>query len=353
MTRQTLREKGMPPALGLNIEEILENYRFCLQAANRSPKTIDWYIEILRRFFAFLKAKSLLKPLGELSPNELRAYIRYLQQATRWEHHPQVKKAGGKLSAFSIQGHVRAIKAFFSFLASEGCLASNPLARFPLPSVPQKPVATLSEEQIERLFANIDRSSPIGAKYSAIVHILLDTGMRISELTQIRLDELDLGLGWVRVTGKGQKIRLVPLTAPCRKEIRRYISLFRHQTAPVDSPFLFAQADGESISANSVEQFLRRLATAARLKGVRCSPHVFRHTFATQYIANGGNVFVLKEILGHSSLQTTMKYVHLRPQDIQIQHSRFSPLARMSLRGVKSRKPGLGLRRTRRSKINM
>jgi integrase/recombinase XerD len=136
----------------------------------------------------------------------------------------------------------------------------------------------------------------------------------------------------VRVTGKGQKIRFVPLSNPCRREIGRYVSIFRRQIAPVDSPYLFPQADGRPISVNGVQQFLRRLAAKAGLEGIRCSPHIFRHTFATQSIANGANVFVLKEIMGHSSLQTTMKYVHLQPEDIRIQHDKFSPLVNMVIR---------------------
>lgn len=343
MTRQITLERENPQTLSLDVEEILENYRFCLEAANRSPKTIEWYLEILRRFFGFLGDESLFKPLDQLGPSELRAYIRHLQQATRWEHHPQVKKAGGRLSPYSVQGHVRAVKAFWSFLAREGHIPSNPLAKFPLPRVPDKPTSILSMEQIQKLLGTIDRSTPLGAKHSAMLQTVTDTGQRLSEFANILLRDLDLRHGQVRITGKGGKVRFVPLSAPCRRELARFIRKFRPQITQVDSPYLFPRADGRPTSANSFQQFLRRLAVRAGLQGVRCSPHVFRHTFATQSIANGANVFVLKEIMGHSSLQTTMKYVHLQPDDIRSQHAKFSPLVRMCRKAGTRRKARPGI----------
>jgi len=318
--------------LAIPTSQLLDEYKFCLEAMNRSPKTISWYLAILEKYFAFQTSNQMLKPVQELGAAELRAYILHLRQTTRWANSPYIRKATGKLSPYSIQGEVRAIKAFWGYLEKEGYIDKNPLARFPLPKVPQKPVHILSSEQIMTLLSQTDRHTATGAKYYTILLILLDSGLRISELVHIMMKDLDLQHNCVRVLGKGSKLRTVPISNLTRKEINRFIISFRPQLYQVESPYLFPRSDGTPISINSVQQLLRRLARKIGLDGMRCSPHIFRHTFATQSIANGANVFVLKEIMGHSSLTTTMKYTHLQPHDLQVQHAKFSPVANLRLR---------------------
>ena len=94
----------------------------------------------------------------------------------------------------------------------------------------------------------------------------------------------------------------------------------------MDSPYLFPAFDGSHVSVNSIQQAIRRLADKAGLHGIKCHPHIFRHTFATVFLAKGGSDMVLKEILGHESIQTTQKYIHLNPEDLQKQHSKYSPV---------------------------
>ena len=314
---------------------LLEDYRLDLEALNRSPRTVDWYLEIIPRYFLFLKSRSLLKPIQLLGTQDLKAYIAYLQNATKWADKPNVKKATGKLSPFSIQGHVRAIKAFWGWLLREGHVDYNHLAKFPLPKVPDCPARVLSTDQIRMLLDTIDISTPRGVRNHTIILLLVDTGLRVSELVNIKLEALDLQHNLVQVFGKGQKVRSVPISNVTRKRVVRYISHARSQICPEDSAYLFPTADGTLISANCVQQFLHRLALKAGLGGIKCSPHVLRHTFATLSVANGANVFVLKEIMGHSSLVTTMKYTHLQPHDLCIHHAGFSPVINLRTKSVK------------------
>ena len=308
---------------------LLEDYRLDLEALNRSPRTISWYMEIIPRYFLFLESRSLLKPLHLLGTKELREYIIYLQKATRWADNPNVKKTTGRLSPFSIQGHVRALKAFWSWLLREGYIEQNPLAKLPLPKVPDYPIKVLSHDQITRLLRVTDKSTPNGERNHTIILLLYDTGIRVSELVNIRIDDINLQHNFLRVLGKGQKVRSVPFSNVTRKHIARYLSHSRSQICPLDSPYLFPTANGWHISVNCVQQLLRRLAHRADLNGIKCSPHILRHTFATESVANGANVFVLKEIMGHSSLITTMKYTHLQPHDLQLHHMKFSPVANL------------------------
>ena len=320
-----------PPSGGCPPAELLDEYRLCLQAENKSPKTISWYLDILTRYFTFLKSRRLLKPIGQMGTVELRAYLLHLQQADRWSGHPNIGQGKGPLSPFSIQGHARAVKAFWGWLEREGHVETNRLARFPLPRVPVKPVDILTTDQLRQLLVQIDRMTPNGARYFLIILLLIDTGLRISELASITLANIDLAQSGIRVLGKGQKVRFVPLSPETRREISRFLKASRPRLSPPQSQYLFATPDGNAIAVNSVQQYLRRLGRNAGLEGVRVTPHVLRHSFASAYIANGGNPFTLKEILGHSTLAMTMRYVHLQPSDLQAQHAMFSPVAKSGL----------------------
>ena len=295
-----------------------------MEAANRSPRTIEWYFPILRRFFTFLAKNKYSTSVADIGREEVRAYIRHLQKALRWPHRQKNGKDLGKLSTHSVQGHIRAIKAFFGWLFKEGYIDKNPLVKFPLPKVPQYIIRTLKIEHIKLLLSAIDRATSLGFIYYCIILVLLDTGMRISELVNIKMADLDIQQGTVTILGKGQKQRVVPLTRFTVRELLRYIQNFRKNYGFVESPYLFPDKYGGHVSTNGIQQYFRRLAEKAGLKGVKVTPHVFRHTFGTNAAARGINAFMIKDMMGHSSLQTTNKYIHLQTADIKAQHNRFS-----------------------------
>ena len=325
MNAQKVNQNDAEP-LPLQIDDLLSAYRRDLEAANRSPKTISWYMEILHRFFDFLDFNNLTISIQDIGREEARTYIMYLKSARRWPNSPYIKADKGNLSPYSIQGHVRAIKAFWGWLFKEEYILENPLIKVPLPKVPQSLVKTLTIAQFKRLLAKVDRHTPVGAKYYCVLLFLLDTGVRISELVNIKMDDIDLINCLVTVVGKGRKERMIPFHRITRKELRHYIDVFRSKLCYYDSCYLFPRSDGDHISVNSVQQFIRRVAIKAGLRGTKCSPHIFRHSFSTTFIAKGGTDFALMDILGHTSLQPTQKYIHLQPRDLQRQHDRFTPI---------------------------
>jgi integrase/recombinase XerD len=199
------------------LSQLLDDYKLSLETANRSPKTISWYLEILTRYFTFLRSQELIKPACQLGKEELRAYVAHLQNSNRWAGRPHIKSAQGRLSPYSIQGHTRATKVFFSWLFDEEHIKENPLAGYPLPKVPQKQIPTLTLDQLRKLLTLIDRSTAVGARNHAMLLLLLDTGMRISELVNIKLDDLDLVRSLVKIVGKGQKEHTVPFCSETRK----------------------------------------------------------------------------------------------------------------------------------------
>jgi len=315
-------------------EELLEEYRRSLQAANRSPKTISSYFEVLPRFFRFLDAQGPFKGLAALGPRDLEAYILHLQTVDRWDAHLLIPNKSGGLSPHTINVHVRTVKACWSWLHRNGYLDSNPLEGFHLPKAPDKPFSTLSEGQICQLLGAIDRLTPKGARLYLMILMLTDGGLRVSELVQIQISHLDLTHGFIQVVGKGGKLRPIPVSQVIGKAILRYMTNHRPQLCSVDSPHLFPDDFGAHVSVDSVQQGLRRLGMRSGLKDARCSPHTFRHTFATEFAANGGNAFALQAIMGHASISTTLRYTHLKPHDLQRQHSQYSPIAKFDLPGI-------------------
>ena len=232
----------------------------------------------------------------------------------------------GKLSPFTIQGKIRALKAFWGWLYREGHIDSNPLVGLPLPKVPKVMMVILEKDQILRLLKAIDKHTPICARNHMILLLLIDTGLRISELTCIKIADINSTQGCVKVVGKGQKERIVPFSSFTRKELMKYINRYRLSLCSIDSDYLFPSKDGEHISANGIQQAIRRLAIKAGLQNVKCHPHIFRHTFATMFSIKGGAPEILQLIMGHESFQTTQKYLHPQPQDLRKQHLKYSPV---------------------------
>ncbi len=164
-------------------------------------------------------------------------------------------------------------------------------------------------------------------RYQALVSLLLDTGIRLSELTALRVRDVDLVEGRCLVRGKGSRERLVPLGGRCRRALRASLAA-RGRLDP--SGPLFVGRGGSPLPRRTVQQVVRRLGGSAGITD-RCSPHVLRHSFARAFLANGGDVFSLQRILGHSpaSLQVTRRYVRLVDDDLRATHRRASPIDRL------------------------
>lgn len=318
-------EQAMPELIEGSYSELLDTYYLQLEVFGRSIKTISWYKEILTRYFTFLKSHGLLKPIDVLGGGELTEYIHYLQKSTKWPNSKYIKEKGN-LSPFTIAGHVRAVKAFWGWLVEGGYIEKNRLVKFQIPKVPKPMVKILSSEQIKKLLSVIDKHTAKGFRNYSIIMLLLDTGLRISELVGIKMVDLNIVKGLGKVTGKGQKERVVSFSNRTRKELQKYIKYFRQESCSQESIYLFPEAGGGHISVNSIQQALRRLSEKAGLQDIKCHPHMFRHTFATMFLAKGGSDTVLKELMGHESFQTTQKYVHLQPQDLKKQHMKYSPV---------------------------
>lgn len=269
-------------------------------AESLSPRTIIWYRMILDRLTGRLGAD---RRVDGITLPELRSWLVALRTT---------------LAPISVAGYVRGLRAFGNWLAADGLAEARAFRTLARPRVPHKVIEPLSDEDLRRLLA------ACGPRDRAILLLLFDTGLRVSEAAGIRLGDLRPD-GTIKVMGKGAKERIVPVGSAARTAIIRYLE--RRGEADPDAP-LFRSQSGEALTLNGIQQLLVRLKNRVGIAG-RCSPHTFRHTFARSYLVNGGDVFTLQRILGHTSLEMVRRYVALADTDVASRHRAASPADRL------------------------
>ncbi len=318
----------------ISLKKLVNHFEAYNRSEGKSPATIYWYSRVLTYFQNYLTEKKIPDNLGNLSVFLVRDFILYLQTKGKWNDHPYIPTAPQRnLSAISVQTYVRALKAFFSWLYREGYTDENILADLKPPKAPNKLVVVLKDEEVKRILSCIDPNTSTGCRAMAIVITMLDTGLRLSEMTNLKMDDAHIEEGYLKVMGKGAKERIVPLGGLAQKVLLRYVYHFRPNPWNIAHDTVFLTLDGRSMTDNAIKQLLERLAEKSGVK--RLHPHLCRHTFATNYLINGGDVFSLQQILGHTSLEMVRRYVTLASAQVRVQHRKFSPMDRMNLGRVR------------------
>jgi site-specific recombinase XerD len=300
------------------LADVISEYLSALKVAGRSPKTISWYADMLWEFLRFIERDGGRATVPDLAPVQVRRWLLAIQSGR-----------SRSLAPSSMAARVRTVKAFGTWIANELDLPANPVRGVPVPRVPELLVPSLREPDILALLRTLDAGSQQPERDRAIVLLLLDTGLRLSEAAGLRVRDLDLIEGRCRVLGKGGRERVVPVGRKARRALRHCLA-GRGKLLP-DDP-LFVGRGGRPLHARGIQQLVRRLSRRTSL-ATRCSPHVLRHTFARTFLANGGDVFSLQRILGHSpsSLQVTRRYVDLLDDDLRAIHRQASPVDRLNV----------------------
>jgi site-specific recombinase XerD len=305
----------------LELENLVQGFKLSCQTEGKSPKTIEWYIAFIGRFLGFLKRNEMPTDLEEVQKVHIRAFIQYLQTEAKTPFR------GKPLSSATVQGYVRSLKAFFAWVIREEYLEVNPMSKIPVPKGTIKILNTFSREQIADMLEVCQKYNDTGYRNMTIILLLLDTGLRASELISISLDDINLEDGLIKIRlAKGNKERQVPVGSLVQKSLWKYINHYRPKPVTPEVRQLFLSDYGIPLSMNGLQQMVRRYGVHAGISGVRCSCHTFRHTFAKNYILNGGDIFSLQRILGHSSLASVRTYLNLFAADVKRQHQHFSPV---------------------------
>lgn len=228
------------------------------------------------------------------------------------------------LSMRSIQRSLVVLRGFFRFLRAEGHLKEDPLEDLPLPSYPRKLPDVIGREEVERLLSQPDPSTPLGVRDAALLELLYGTGIRVSEASDLKLDSLQMELGYLLVKGKGGKERIVPFGEYARERLRGYLEKGRPALVRGRDPgYLFLNPRGKRLSRQGIWKVIKKYALMAGIE--RVTPHTLRHSFATHLLQGGADLRVVQLLLGHADISTTQIYTAIGIEYLKAVHRRFHP----------------------------
>jgi integrase/recombinase XerD len=264
-----------------------------------APNTVVAYKRDLRLYLAFLADQGIGDPtkVGERDISEFLATLKESEYAP-----------GKRYSSATVARVLAAVRGFHRFLVREGVSSADPAEPVGSPRVPRSLPRALSLDEVEKLLAAVPDDGAIAARDHAILELLYAAGLRISELTSLDVDDLDLEEATVRCLGKGSKERIVPLGRAAIDALDRYITQARPELArPVSGAAVFLNARGTRLTRQGCWKLIKKHAARANLRR-RISPHTLRHSFATHLIDGGAEIRVVQELLGHASVSTTQVY---------------------------------------------
>jgi integrase/recombinase XerD len=285
------------------LEPAIEGFlAWCRVEKGLASNTIEAYHRDLFDLQRFLEGRGLASPSG-VTRSDLSAWL--------------VSLSDRGLGARSIRRHRVAMRQLFRFLVREGLLQADPTELIEAPKAGRKLPGTLTESQVERLLASPDPSTPLGLRDTAMLELLYATGLRVTELVQIR--RRNWHDGWILVRGKGDKERLVPYGDRAKIHVEAYLAL-RDDL----SPFLFLSRLGAPMSR---QNFWNRVRQHARTAGIQVPvyPHRLRHAFATHLLAHGADLRAVQAMLGHADISTTEIYTHVARERLRRIHGEHHP----------------------------
>lgn len=263
-----------------------------------SDHSVEAYLHDVTKLTQYLQVANNEKNPAALTLKDLQAFVKWIGELGM----------GATTQARIISG----IRSFYKYLLTEQLVTIDPSTLLEAPKTRRKLPDTLSFEEIEQLIGAIDLSSPEGTRNKAILETMYSCGLRVSELVGLKISCLYLDIGFIRVIGKGDKERLVPIGTDAIKCIKIYKDTVRsHQNvSEKNQDILFLNRRGNALSRVMIFYIIKSLALTAGITKV-ISPHTFRHSFATHLVEGGANLRAVQEMLGHESITTTEIYTHL------------------------------------------
>jgi integrase/recombinase XerD len=277
-----------------------------------SEHSVSAYLSDLEKLTQFLLAEGI-----DITPKEVT--LKHLQKFTGWIH-----ELG--MTATTQARIISGLRSFFDYCTTENILDSDPTLLLEAPKTTRKLPDTLSVDEIESLIAAIDLSTPEGIRNKAIIETMYSCGLRVSELVNLKISQFYPDLGFVRVTGKGDKERLVPIGSSAVKHVKIYKDNVRVHLDIVkgQEDFLFLNRRGTKLSRVMIFVMLKDLVKKAGItKSI--SPHTLRHSFATHLVEGGADLRAVQEMLGHESITTTEIYTHLDRDFLRTTLMQFHP----------------------------
>lgn len=278
------------------MEKYIKDFERYLKNERKYPEnTITSYLNDLYNYKQYIHEKLLNYKI--INKDEIREYLKYLDKE--------------KKSKSSISRELSALRNFYTFLLHNNIVDNNPFKNIKNPKKDKKLPNFLQTDELQNIFDSIDMSNPLGIRNRLIIELLYATGIRVSELTSLKLNDIDIHNKEIRITGKGNKERIVYFGDYAKKYLSLYINEARYELLNSNtSNHLLINNKGSALTSRGVELIVNEVVKKAALKH-NISPHVLRHTFATDMLNNGADLKSVQELLGHESLSTTQIYTHI------------------------------------------
>ena len=295
--------------IGVTLSDCIDEFLLDQRVKGNSSETLKYYRHCLDKFSKYC---------GEgfdVSDVTLRICKEYYLDLTE-----KIK------NSVSVQSYIRGLRAFLHYLHEEEYIDEDICRKFKLPKATRKVIDVLSDEEIDKLLAALSGDEWLTVRNRLIVALMLDSGLRLNEVVTLQSSSVHLKERYLIVTGKGDKQRTVPFGEFTAKTLEEYLVITKN--AGVKTNLIIKVSETlcgfEPITQATIKNMFRRLKARAGIP--RLYPHLLRHTFATRYLENGGNIYTLQAILGHTSLEMVKKYLHLATTRIRADFPKFSPL---------------------------
>lgn len=294
-------------------EDAIENYKtFLILEKSLSPNSVEAYLNDIRKLAKFCEEKHSIKNPQEAGYNILKEYIHFVGEMG----------VTNRTQARSISS----VRSFFKFLVYDGILENNPTKLLEAPKIGRKLPSILTVEEIDSILSAVEMYKPEGQRNKAIIETLYSCGLRVSELIGAKVSNINFRTGIIKIEGKGNKERLIPLSKNAKQEIKLYMKGYRSyldiQKGYED--ILFLNKRGTALSRVMVFNIIKHLANRAGIKK-QVSPHTFRHSFASHLVNGGADLRAVQDMLGHESILTTEIYTHLDNNYLRDTVNKFHP----------------------------
>jgi site-specific recombinase XerD len=303
--------------LAIPLHRLIEGFLLSCKVENKSPATISFYKNILDKFQWYLHKYGI----DVIDATTIRRFLGYLKDSpSRWDSNNT--RANRPVCPYTIDRYYTGLSALFRWAVSEGMIDTNPMATIKKPRFQRKIIKGLETEICHKLLGLFNGKSLEDYRNKAIIYMFLDTGLRLSELANLQMTDINMEQGIIKVTGKGDKERLVRIGIKTQKALWNYIA---HR--PVDVDYVWLGRDNAPFTIDGIVQMIRNLG---KKHSIRLSPHKLRHGFAISFLRNGANPFELQIALGHTTLEMTRRYTQaLGFEDVFKRHVMASPVDRL------------------------
>lgn len=291
----------------MTVRYCIEDFMLEQQVRGHTAKTLDYYKNCLKQFSVFVGEET---EMDKISQKTLREYSLSLQ------------KRG--ISSTSVQTYIRGLRAFLTHCYREEYISEDLSKKFRLPKAKRKEIDVLTDNEVKEVFNYFDINTFLGLRNYCLCALMLDSGLRMNEAVTLTMENLHIAERYAIVDGKGNKQRMIPIG---NKNCRMLLKYTRKRASIAGTNRVFVNSQGEPIKQATVKQLFRKMKKDLLIPRLR--PHLLRHTFATRYLENGGDMYTLQQILGHTSLEMVKKYVHLTNQKTVMNFPNYSPLDKL------------------------